>query len=44
MLKKDHQADQIMENNAQVNFYADMNGNLKLRLHNSLANKYVIWI
>ena len=31
-----------MENNAEVNFvYADMNSNLKLRLHNSTGNKYV---
>ena len=35
-------AHQITENNAEVNFvYADMNGNLKIRLHNSIGNKYV---
>ena len=35
-------AHQITENNAEVKFvYADMNGNLKLRLHNSIGNKYV---
>ena len=33
---------QITENNAEVKFvYADMNGSLKLRLHNSIGNKYV---
>ena len=32
----------ITENNAEVNFvYADMNVRLKLRLHNSIGNKYV---
>ena len=31
-----------MENNAGVKFvYADMNGNLKLRLHNSIGNNFV---
>ena len=35
-------ARQITENNAEVKFvYADMNGSLKLRLHNSIGNKYV---
>ena len=35
-------AHQTTENNADVKFiYADMNGNLKLRLHNSIGNKYV---
>ena len=35
-------AHQIMENNEEVNFvYTYMNGNLKLRLHNSKGNKYV---
>ena len=35
-------AHQITESNAEVKFvYADMNGNLKLRLHNSIDNKYV---
>ena len=35
-------AHQITENKAKVNFfYADMNGNPKLRLHNSIDNKYV---
>ena len=35
-------AHQITENNAEVKFvYADMNSNLKLRLHNSIGNKYV---
>ena len=35
-------AHQITENNAEVNFvYTDMNRNLKLRLHNSIGNKYV---
>ena len=35
-------AHQITENNAKVKFvYADMNGNLKLKLHNSIGNKCV---
>ena len=35
-------AHQITENNAEVNCVnADMNGNLKLRLHNSIGNRYV---
>ena len=35
-------AHQITEYDAEVNFvYADMNGNLKLTLHNSIGNKYV---
>ena len=35
-------AHQITGNNAEVNFaYADMNGNLKLRLRNSIGKKYV---
>ena len=35
-------AHQITKNNAEVNFvYADLNGNLKLRLHDSIGNKYV---
>ena len=33
-------AHKITKNNAEVNFvYADMNGNLKLRLHNGIDNK-----
>ena len=35
-------AHQITENNAEVKLlYADMNGNLKLRPHNSIGNKYI---
>ena len=33
---------QKTRNNIEINFvYADMNSNLKLRLHSSLSNKYV---
>ena len=35
-------AHQIAENNTEVTFvYADINGNLKLRLHSRIGNKYV---
>ena len=38
MPNKDHQK----KNNAEVIFvYADVNNNVKLRLHNSIGNKYV---